>query len=385
MHDNFTCRICLAYDPSDDLVSPCLCKGSMCYVHNDCLARWIHSKSKYAFIGTKNGYSKCEVCGHAMVYNVQSESVSSLSNRFFISSLTLFILMFGIVIIGVMGCFSSYLLSQDQKFREGIVYLRDVLGKYDKNLDGGPMCHDSWSHYAVIPVYNNWNNTPLRIVHETSTQSFIMNITTPKSTTEYEEMVLLMNEMNTIVEFAMLNTRNRDREFKGLKEKGGRFWRDRTFFWRNNYSIYLDTFSFGFCFYAGIYLTMIARHRTSQLLFALGFLLHVVLFTIRASSRRVQLKQSIVYNDINSFLFNLSGDDIHELTQGWTTLTLVFTSKIPLLRGMYKAAEKYAYDAVTAANWKQSLRRLLFLEEEDSRPPAKIIFEHVQENDSLVC
>ena len=34
------CRICYSSDHSEDLISPCLCKGSMQYVHHQCLDQW---------------------------------------------------------------------------------------------------------------------------------------------------------------------------------------------------------------------------------------------------------------------------------------------------------------------------------------------------------
>jgi hypothetical protein len=272
-------------------------------------------------------------------------------------------------------------LSQDQKFREGIVYCRDLLGKYDKNLDSGPVCYRSWNNYVVVPMTGRALENPIRIVQETATQSFVMNITTPKSPLEFEEMVLLMNEINFTVHMAQISASNREREFQNLKEKGGRFWLDRAMFWRFNLLVFLDTLAFGFCFYSGLFLTIVARRRTSQFLFGVGFLLHVVLFTIKAS-RRTQMHDSIVYSDISSFFRNLNGEDINELTQGWTTLTLVVTSKLPLLRGMYKSIEQYVFNAMIAANWRQRFLRLGLMEryEDHSQLPAKIIFEDVSFN-----
>ena len=34
------CRFCLETDGLENLISPCLCRGSSKYVHNDCLMRW---------------------------------------------------------------------------------------------------------------------------------------------------------------------------------------------------------------------------------------------------------------------------------------------------------------------------------------------------------
>jgi len=39
------CRFCLETDSIDQLIAPCLCKGSAKYVHNRCLVQWISTKS----------------------------------------------------------------------------------------------------------------------------------------------------------------------------------------------------------------------------------------------------------------------------------------------------------------------------------------------------
>ncbi len=49
------CRYCLSDEKQSELYKPCLCKGSLAYVHNDCLKTWINRRSRY-----KNNY--CEIC-----------------------------------------------------------------------------------------------------------------------------------------------------------------------------------------------------------------------------------------------------------------------------------------------------------------------------------
>lgn len=47
------CRICHSEGKTDSpFISPCYCSGSLCYVHNSCLEKWIKSS------GTKC----CEIC-----------------------------------------------------------------------------------------------------------------------------------------------------------------------------------------------------------------------------------------------------------------------------------------------------------------------------------
>lgn len=38
------CRICLCDDGSSELIKPCKCKGSLRYVHENCLKVWILEK-----------------------------------------------------------------------------------------------------------------------------------------------------------------------------------------------------------------------------------------------------------------------------------------------------------------------------------------------------
>jgi len=38
--EEVSCRICLETEPEDDLFSPCLCNGTMKYVHRSCLQQW---------------------------------------------------------------------------------------------------------------------------------------------------------------------------------------------------------------------------------------------------------------------------------------------------------------------------------------------------------
>ena len=38
------CRFCLETDTVENLLSPCHCKGSSQYVHNDCLMRWYNTE-----------------------------------------------------------------------------------------------------------------------------------------------------------------------------------------------------------------------------------------------------------------------------------------------------------------------------------------------------
>ena len=52
--DGLSCRICHSVTDLDTLVSPCLCTGSMKYVHESCLLNWLKSSVK----------TNCELCLH---------------------------------------------------------------------------------------------------------------------------------------------------------------------------------------------------------------------------------------------------------------------------------------------------------------------------------
>jgi len=47
------CRVCLATDAVENLLSPCNCDGSVRYVHKECLRRWALQQGRVA----------CEMCG----------------------------------------------------------------------------------------------------------------------------------------------------------------------------------------------------------------------------------------------------------------------------------------------------------------------------------
>ncbi|CAA7017088.1 unnamed protein product [Microthlaspi erraticum] len=54
--DEDVCRICRSpEEPGNPLRHPCACRGSIKYVHQDCLRLWLN----------RRGYTKCEVCGRS--------------------------------------------------------------------------------------------------------------------------------------------------------------------------------------------------------------------------------------------------------------------------------------------------------------------------------
>ncbi|XP_058065874.1 E3 ubiquitin-protein ligase MARCHF3-like [Anopheles bellator] len=53
--DSVLCRICQSSsDEQNSMISPCLCKGTMKYVHQECLELWLN----------RSGLTSCELCLH---------------------------------------------------------------------------------------------------------------------------------------------------------------------------------------------------------------------------------------------------------------------------------------------------------------------------------
>ncbi|XP_058837136.1 E3 ubiquitin-protein ligase MARCHF3-like isoform X2 [Topomyia yanbarensis] len=52
--ESIACRICQSATEKSRLISPCLCKGTLRYVHRDCLEHWL----------SRSGLTHCELCLH---------------------------------------------------------------------------------------------------------------------------------------------------------------------------------------------------------------------------------------------------------------------------------------------------------------------------------
>lgn len=48
------CRICYGQEPIENLITPCSCKGSIAYVHQNCLEKWLSQRS----------LTKCDLCAY---------------------------------------------------------------------------------------------------------------------------------------------------------------------------------------------------------------------------------------------------------------------------------------------------------------------------------
>ncbi|VFQ92749.1 unnamed protein product [Cuscuta campestris] len=77
------CRICLECDgeDDDDLISPCMCKGTQQFVHRACLDHWRSVKEGFAF-------SHCTTCKaqfHLRVVELEDNSWRNIKFRLFVA------------------------------------------------------------------------------------------------------------------------------------------------------------------------------------------------------------------------------------------------------------------------------------------------------------
>ena len=95
------CRICFEMETSENpLISPCECSGSMKFIHEECLKKWICSKTR-----DPKTFS-CDVCKQSLQMEINAKSVLSckeLKNEIFK------ILLFPIIII-IMSTITTLLL-----------------------------------------------------------------------------------------------------------------------------------------------------------------------------------------------------------------------------------------------------------------------------------
>lgn len=77
------CRICLENDKIDDLISPCLCRGSHKSVHQNCLKMWLLRSEK-----NEKELTYCEVCkgqfSMSFVYSYEFSMCSNGTFRFWV-------------------------------------------------------------------------------------------------------------------------------------------------------------------------------------------------------------------------------------------------------------------------------------------------------------
>lgn len=87
-----TCRICLDDESTDNkLISPCLCKGSMKFIHRTCLDTWRKSNTK--------AYYQCDICKYKYKF-YRNIIANLLRNEFIVILLSLLIYFLITLIIG---------------------------------------------------------------------------------------------------------------------------------------------------------------------------------------------------------------------------------------------------------------------------------------------
>nr|GEY95231.1 zinc finger, RING-CH-type [Tanacetum cinerariifolium] len=112
-----TCRICFQCDgeEDEDLISPCMCKGSHLFVHRSCLDHWRSIKKGFDF-------SHCTTCKaqfHLRVVELEENVWRKIKIRLFIARDVIFAFLALQTVIGILGGI-SYLADKHE-------YLRDLL------------------------------------------------------------------------------------------------------------------------------------------------------------------------------------------------------------------------------------------------------------------
>eukprot|EP01103_Thecamoeba_quadrilineata_P016103 TRINITY_DN5297_c0_g1_i1.p1 TRINITY_DN5297_c0_g1~~TRINITY_DN5297_c0_g1_i1.p1 ORF type:complete len:630 (-),score=74.19 TRINITY_DN5297_c0_g1_i1:144-2006(-) len=103
--DDLSCRYCRSVEPEEELICPCLCKGSIKSVHQSCLQRWIN--------GSTSSVPKCEICG--FTYNYIYRKPSKGFVKFILEAPILRVIYFLVFYSLLISTFS--LLDHDWKFK----------------------------------------------------------------------------------------------------------------------------------------------------------------------------------------------------------------------------------------------------------------------------
>ncbi|XP_042424155.1 uncharacterized protein LOC122011830 [Zingiber officinale] len=108
------CRICLENDsvPDDELISPCMCKGTQQFVHRSCLDHWRSVKEGFAF-------SHCTTCKaqfHLRIEYLEDYSWRKIKFRIFVARDVLLVFLAVQTVIATIGCI-AYSLDKNGNFR----------------------------------------------------------------------------------------------------------------------------------------------------------------------------------------------------------------------------------------------------------------------------
>ncbi|KAG2583612.1 probable E3 ubiquitin ligase SUD1 [Panicum virgatum] len=108
------CRICLETESEigDELISPCMCKGTQQFVHRSCLDHWRSVKEGFAF-------SHCTTCKaqfHLRVETWEDNSWRKMKFRIFVTRDVLLVFLAVQLTISIIGAI-AYFLDRDGSFR----------------------------------------------------------------------------------------------------------------------------------------------------------------------------------------------------------------------------------------------------------------------------
>ncbi|KAL6660937.1 hypothetical protein ACP70R_000321 [Stipagrostis hirtigluma subsp. patula] len=108
------CRICLETESEigDELISPCMCKGTQQFVHRSCLDHWRSVKEGFAF-------SHCTTCKaqfHLRVETWEDNSWRKMKFRIFVARDVLLVFLAVQLTIAIIGAI-AYFLDRDGSFR----------------------------------------------------------------------------------------------------------------------------------------------------------------------------------------------------------------------------------------------------------------------------
>lgn len=118
------CRICLECDghEDNDLISPCMCKGTQEFVHRACLDHWRSVKEGFAF-------SHCMTCKaqfHLQVVELKDNSWREIKFRIFVARDVFLVFLAIQTVIAMIGGL-AYIADKDGTFRTSFTDNRDPL------------------------------------------------------------------------------------------------------------------------------------------------------------------------------------------------------------------------------------------------------------------
>ena len=122
------CRICL--ESGHKLIQPCGCRGTVGYVHSDCLKIWIERKEQVLYLQSlSKGFREidCEICQRPITYQastIRQLSTTEFSRKFrkfpaFFIVHTAFLLLL-MIIMGVLTHFLRRVIDSDEEREEKV-------------------------------------------------------------------------------------------------------------------------------------------------------------------------------------------------------------------------------------------------------------------------